>query len=85
MNTLPKIVGYIDMPNAPVKDKCICHDCGNQLNDSFGDPRVRITTIHHDGSKETRMICSDCEFEQFNDNLQPSNIFDGVPDWIRVL
>lgn len=81
----PKVIGHITLPDAPVKHKCVCDDCGNDVDDSFGDPRVRITTHYADGSKSERFICPNCEFMEYGDNLEPRNIFDGTPDWMKMM
>lgn len=83
----PKVVGRIELPDAPKKHECICDYCGNDVDDSWGDVRidVYVETKHEDGSvtKETRKMCPDCEFEHFGDH-EPSNIFDGTPNWMRM-
>jgi hypothetical protein len=83
---LPKVVGHIELSDAPKKHKCICDDCGNELNDSWGDPRVRVVSHYADGSKDERFICPNCEFDTFGDiNNGPRSIFDGTPDWMRMI
>ena len=77
-----KVIGKIILPDAPKKHKCICDDCGDVLNDSCGDPRHKVVTSWTDGRKEEKMICDVCVDEQFPD-LEPRNIFDGTPDWMR--
>jgi len=86
MNSLPKVVGKIVLPDVPQKHKCICDECGNEVNDSFGDPRISVKRVYSDGSTEERMICPDCEFDIFQDTYnEPRTIFDGTPDWMRML
>jgi hypothetical protein len=80
----PKVVGHIVLPDAPKKHKCTCDDCGCQLDDSFGDPRHKVVSSWNNGRREERMICDVCADEQFPD-LEPRNIFDGTPDWMRML
>ena len=73
----PKVVGKITLPDAPQKHKCVCDDCGNEVNDSFGDPRVSVRRVYSDGTEENRMICPDCEFDIFQDTYdEPKSIFD---------
>lgn len=83
-----EIIGKITIPDAYEKHECICEYCGNDANSSCGDTRidVYVETKELDGSitKETRKMCRDCEFEHFGD-FGPSNIFDGSPDWMRML
>ena len=85
MEQLPKVIGKITLPDAPKKHKCVCDDCGNELNDSWGDTRVKISTHYPDGTKEERLICADCEFVQYGCNDEPRSIFDGTPDWMRMM
>jgi hypothetical protein len=86
VNSNPKVVGHIVLPDAPKKHKCVCDDCGNEVDDSFGDPRVRVTTNYADGSRSERFICANCEFDQWDCNdVEPHSIFDGAPDWIRMM
>lgn len=80
----PKVIGHITLPDAPIKHKCVCDDCKDVLDDSCGDPRVRITSHYADGSKSERFICPNCDFMQYQDH-EPINIFDGTPDWMRML
>jgi|WetSurSiteA1Bulk_404760.scaffolds.fasta_scaffold06899_2 hypothetical protein len=85
VNSNPKVVGHVVLPDAPQKHKCTCDDCGNELNDSWGDPRVRVVSHYADGSKDERFICPNCEFEQYGDNSEPKSIFDSTPDWMRMI
>ena len=74
------------LPDAPKKHKCICDDCGDVLDDSFGDPRVEIKTFDSRDAKEPssiRWICEWCADQRFGDH-SPINIFDGTPDWIKM-
>lgn len=81
-----KVVGKIILPDAPKKHKCTCDDCKNVLDDSWGDPRNRVTTEWNDGRREERWICDYCADEQFGDlDNEPCSIFDGTPDWMRML
>ena len=83
----PLVVGYISIPYAPQKHKCVCDDCGNDVDDSFGDPRVKIETFNSKSAKEpssVRWICKWCEDMLFGDH-SPSSIFDSTPDWMRML
>jgi len=79
-----KVIGKITLPDAPKKHKCVCDDCGDVLNDSFGDPRVRVSTYDSMETKEpssVRWVCEVCADDQFGDH-SPSSIFDGTPDWM---
>jgi hypothetical protein len=84
MEQLPKVIGMVTIPDAPKKHKCICDDCKDVLDDSFGDPRNRVTTEWNDGRFEERWICDVCADEQFGDH-EPYSIFDGTPDWMRMI
>jgi len=79
--TLPKVIGKITLPDAPQKHKCVCDDCGNELNDSY--PRFKISTHYPDGTKEERLICADCEFVQYGCDDEPRSIFSSTADWMR--
>ena len=85
MEQLPKVIGKITLPDAPQKHKCVCDECCDVLNDSNGDPRVKVSRYDSMDSKEpssVRWICDVCADEQFGDH-SPSSIFDGTPDWMR--
>ena len=85
-NTIVKVLGKIILPDAPVKYKCICADCGNYLNDSFGDPRVKISTFDSMDAKEpsaVRWVCEWCADELFEDH-SPSSVFDGTPNYLKM-
>ena len=66
---LPKIVGHIDLIDyAPKKHKCTCDDCGCEVNDSWGDPRVKISTFNSKDAKEpsaVRWVCEWCADETY--------------------
>lgn len=74
---LPKVIGHVTLPNAPIKHKCVCDDCGNVVNDRFGDQRIEVRSF---GSKDSnvpssiRMICTDCADLLFEDS-SPCSIF----------
>jgi hypothetical protein len=79
-----KIIGKITLPDAPVKHKCVCDDCGDVLNDSCGDPRHKVSTYSDKyavNPTAVRWICDICADEQFGD-YEPYSIFDGTPDWM---
>lgn len=81
-----KVVGRIDVPNTTSKHVCTCDYCGNDVDDSWGDPRTKVTRTYSDGTEEIRYICSNCEFEEFGAlDESPRSIFDGTPDWMRML
>jgi len=81
-----KVVGWIDVPNTTSKYVCTCDYCGNDVDDSWGDPRTKVTRTYSDGTEEIRYICSNCEFEEFGAlDESPRSIFDGTPDWMRML
>ena len=68
MNSLPKVVGHIKLP---------CDDCGCEVDDRFGDPRIEVRTYDSKWSEKpvsTRRICEWCADEQFGDH-SPSSIF----------
>lgn len=72
-----KVVGKIILPDAPKKHKCTCDDCGCDVNDSWGDSRVRISTFSSRDAKEpsaVRWVCESCADEQFGDS-SPHSIF----------
>ena len=84
---LPKVVGYIEIPDVPKKHKCVCDDCGSVLDDRCGDPRVIVKTFDSKDDKNPssiEWICEICADERFEDH-SPSSIFDATPDWIRML
>jgi len=87
MNSLPKVVGYIHIPDAPKKHKCTCDDCGWEVPNGWGDPRVKIETYNSKDATEpisVRMICEWCADELFRDS-EPHSIFDGTPDWMMMI
>lgn len=69
-----KVIGKISLDDGTPKTKCICDDCKEVVNDSFGDPRNRVTTEWSDGRFEERWICDCCADEQFGDH-SPHSIF----------
>jgi hypothetical protein len=73
-----KVIGKIDLiEDSKPKCKCTCDDCHAVLNDSFGDPRVKISTYSSKYSTKpdsVRLVCEQCADEQFGDN-QPYSIF----------
>jgi hypothetical protein len=74
---LPKVLGKIELP-APVKYKCTCDDCDCDVDDSWGDPRVRISIFNSKDDKEpsaVRWVCESCADEQFGDH-SPNSIFE---------
>jgi len=82
MNNI-KLIGRITIPDAPIKHKCTCDECGWEVPDGWGDSRVKIETydsIHATEPIAVRMVCDSCADEQFGDH-SPSSIFDGKPDW----
>lgn len=85
MEQLPKVIGKIILPDAPKKHKCICDDCGSVLDDYCGDPRVRVTRVYSDNVREERWICEVCADELFGDHSPSSSIFDGTPDWMKMI
>ena len=82
-----KVVGHVVLPDAPQKHKCVCDDCGDVLDDSFGDPRHKISTYDTKDAKEpssVRWICYSCVDQKFGDH-SPYSIFDGGSDWMSML
>lgn len=72
-----KVIGKIILPDAPQKHKCVCDDCGCDVDDSWGDPRVRISTFNSKDAKEplaVRWVCESCADELFGDS-SPYSIF----------
>ena len=58
-------------------NNCICDECGNHVDDSWGDPRVKVYRYDFKDSKEPssfRMICQDCKYDLFTDH-EPHSIF----------
>jgi hypothetical protein len=83
----PKVVGRIALPDAPQKHKCTCDECGCEVDDRFGDPRIKVEYFDSMDAKNPssiRMICEWCANEQFGDD-SPNSIFNGTPDWMRML
>lgn len=71
-----KVIGYVDISDAPKKHKCTCDECGNDVDDSWGDPRTKVTRTYSNGTEEIRYICPDCEFDIFgNLDNEPRSIF----------
>lgn len=82
-----KVLGSIALPLKSIKTKCLCDDCGCEVNDSFGNPRIEIKTFDSKTSKEpssVRWICESCADQQFGDHSS-SSIFDGVPEYLRII
>jgi len=74
---LPKVVGHIELSDAPKKHKCICDECGSHVDDSWGDPRVevfRYDSKHAKDPSSIRWICECCVDELFG-NHEPHSIF----------
>lgn len=81
-----KVIGKIILSDAPQKHKCICDYCGNDVDDSWGDPRIKVTRTYSNGTQEIKYMCPDCEFDEFGSlDESPRSIFDGTPDWMRML
>lgn len=62
----PRIVGKITLPDVSQKPKYICDDCGCEVNDSWGDSRVKILTFNPKDAKEpsaVRWVCESCADE----------------------
>ena len=36
-DSMPRVIGKIDLPEAPKKVKYVCDDCGDELNYLFGE------------------------------------------------
>lgn len=75
---LPKVVGKIELPDAPQKHKCTCDECGCHVDDRFGDSRVKVSTFMSMDAKEpsaVRWVCESCADELFSDH-SPKSIFE---------
>jgi transcription initiation factor TFIIIB Brf1 subunit/transcription initiation factor TFIIB len=62
----------------PTKEECICGDCKCNVDDRFGDPRVKIMTFDSIDAKQptsVKLICKYCADEQFGDH-SPNSIFE---------
>jgi hypothetical protein len=87
--TTIKVLGKITLPIQKVKrvkTKCLCDDCGCELDDSCGDLRIKIETFDSMTAKEptsVRWVCECCSINLFIDT-EPSSIFDGTPDYLRM-
>ena len=69
------------------KTVCTCDECGHRVDDSLGDPRVKLSTFDSMDAKEpssVRWVCAYCADELFGDD-SPISIFDSTPDWMRML
>lgn len=77
MNNPVKVIGHIMLPDAPIKHKCICEECGDILNTKFGDPRIEVLTYPSKYDKQptsSRLICPVCANDLFGDS-EPCSIF----------
>ena len=68
----PKVIGKISLPLGSPSRKCTCDECGDVLNDSCGDPRVRVSRYDSMDSTSVRWICDVCADEQFGDHSSHS-------------
>lgn len=68
---MPQVLAIISIPDTYTNSKCVCDECGNELDDSWGDPRIRVEKVHPDGREETKMICLNCDYEMFKDVSGP--------------
>lgn len=61
--TTIKVLGKITLPIQKVKKtKCLCDDCGCELSDSCGDPRIEVKTFDSMTAKEPSSIRWVCEW-----------------------
>jgi hypothetical protein len=63
VNSNTKVVGKITIPDAPQKHKCTCDECGCEVDDRFGDPRIKVEYFDSMDAKNPssiRMICEWC-------------------------
>ena len=59
-------------------NNCICDECGDYLDDSFGDPRVKILNYKSKDAIEPTSIdwiCEYCVDVLFNNSREPRSIF----------
>ena len=71
-----KVIGKIDLIEDS-KSKCTCDECNTVLDDSFGDPRVKVLRFDSKYSTEPISIsglCVYCIQDQFEDH-EPYSIF----------
>jgi hypothetical protein len=63
-----RIIGKIEIPEPKKNHSCVCHHCGNKVDDSFGDPRTEVYSVCEDGSRKVRYLCEYCiqDFETLN-------------------
>jgi hypothetical protein len=74
----PRVIGKIDIDAVPQKQKCICFECKEELDDSCGDPREKIEeydSIYATEPTGFRLVCKWCIDEQFGEH-QPNSIFE---------
>lgn len=75
-----KIIGRIEIPDAPKEHKCICDDCGEVLDDSCGDPRIQVVTYESWDAKEPssiKWVCNSCScIDDLFGNHEPRSIFE---------
>lgn len=83
-NSLPEIIGKIEIPNQHSNNIVCCDDCKIALDNSFGDPREKVTTTFADNTISIRMLCKWCINDLFEE-YEPNNIFEGTPDWQKML
>lgn len=77
MNQSVNVLGKVVLTSEVLRQPCLCDDCGCQLNDSWGDPRIKVSTFDSPTAKvpsAVRWVCESCVDELFGDS-EPSSIF----------
>ena len=62
-----KIVGRIVIPIAPKKHKYLCDTCKSVLDNSWGEPGIKITTLNSSNDSSNKWICVSCYDDLLND------------------
>jgi len=58
VDDMPRVIGKIDLPEAPKRIKCVCDTCGDELNDSFGEIGYKVTVLTP--VKKELILCAFC-------------------------
>jgi hypothetical protein len=77
--TQVKVIGRIPLPiYSSIKKSCMCDECNTVLDDSFGDPRVKVLRFDSKYSTEPisiNWLCVYCIQDQFEEH-EPFSIFE---------